>query len=113
MAATTALDQGSTFYSILGFSMFLLFGLAQLCAMWQPLTISICNYSESISVTLVTCFAGLLLGIPLTTESGINIIYFLDSVIGGAWFVLLLWIGLILAIFLVRGRPYSGKYKIL
>lgn len=50
----------------------------------------------------------MLLGIPLTTETGINIIYFLDSVIGGAWFVLLLWTGQIFAIFLVRGRPFSG-----
>lgn len=110
--AAATLDNVSTFWSLLGFSAFLCFGLAQLCVMWKPLVDSLCNYSESISATsttvLLTCLAGLLLGIPLTTESGINIIYFLDSVIGGAWFVLLLWTGQIFAVFLVRGRPYSG-----
>lgn len=51
---------------------------------------------------------GLLLGIPLATECGINVIHFFDTIIGGSWFVLLLWVGQIFAIFLVRGRPYSG-----
>lgn len=110
--AAATLDNIPTFWSLLGFCTFLCYGLAQLCAMWKPIATSLCNYSESISATsttiLLTCLAGLLLGIPLTTECGINIIYFLDSVIGGAWFVLLLWTGQIFAVFLVRGRPYSG-----
>lgn len=110
--AAATIESASSFWSLLGFATFLCFGLAQLCAMWKPIATSMCSYSESISATsttiLLTCLAALLLGIPLTTESGINIIYFLDSVIGGAWFVLLLWTGLLLAIFLVRGRPYSG-----
>lgn len=113
--AAATLDRVSTFWSLIGFSIFLMFGLGQLCAMWKPLAMSLCNYSESISATsttvLLTCLSGLLLGIPLTTESGINIIYFLDSVIGGAWFVLLLWTGQIFAVFLVRGRPYTGRSK--
>lgn len=111
LAAATP-DNISSFWSLLGFLVFFCFGIAQLCAMWKPIASSMVNYSESISATsttvLLTCLAGLLLGIPLTTETGINIIYFLDSVIGGAWFVLLLWTGQIFAIFLVRGRPYSG-----
>lgn len=110
--AAATLDNVSSFWSFLGFLVFFCFGINQLCAMWKPIASSLSNYSESISATsttvLLTCLAGLLLGIPLTTESGINIIYFLDSVIGGAWFVLLLWTGQIFAIFLVRGRPYSG-----
>lgn len=111
LAAATP-DDISSFWSLLGFLVFFCFGIAQICAMWKPIASSLVNYSESISATsttvLLTCLAGLLLGIPLTTETGINIIYFLDSVIGGAWFVLLLWTGQIFAIFLVRGRPYSG-----
>lgn len=110
--AAATLDNVSSIWSLLGFLIFLCFAIAQMCVMWKPIASSLCNYSESISATsttvLLTCLAGLLLGIPLTTESGINIIYFLDSVIGGAWFVLLLWTGQIFAIFLVRGRPYSG-----
>lgn len=110
--AAATLDNISSFWSLLGFLVFFGFGIAQLCAMWKPIASALSHYSDTVSATsttvLLTCLAGLLLGIPLTTESGINIIYFLDSVIGGAWFVLLLWTGQIFAIFLVRGRPYSG-----
>lgn len=110
--AAATLDNCSSIWSLLAFLLFAMFAIAQMCIMWMPIANALCSYSESISATsttvLLTCLAGLLLGIPLTTESGINIIYFLDSVIGGAWFVLLLWTGQIFAVFLVRGRPYSG-----
>lgn len=92
-------------WSVLGFLLFLIFGLAQLCAMWKPIAGSLGNSTSSI---LLSCVTGLLLGIPLATECGINIIHFFDALIGGAWFVLLLWVGQIFAVFLVRGRPYSG-----
>lgn len=92
-------------WSVLGFLLFLIFGLAQLCAMWKPIAGSLGNSTSSI---LLSCVTGLLLGIPLATECGINIIHFFDTLIGGSWFVLLLWVGQIFAIFLVRGRPYSG-----
>lgn len=110
--AAATLDNISSIWSLFCFLLFAVFAIAQMCIMWMPIANALCSYSESISATstttLLTCLAGLLLGIPLTTESGINIIYFLDSVIGGAWFVLLLWTGQIFAVFLVRGRPYSG-----
>lgn len=92
-------------WSVLGFLLFLIFGLAQLCAMWKPIAGSLGNSTSSI---LLSCVTGLLLGIPLATECGINVIHFFDTLIGGSWFVLLLWVGQIFAIFLVRGRPYSG-----
>lgn len=107
-AGTTA--NISCFWSFLGFLLFFCFAMGQLCAMWEPVAVVLGSYSTSATSTtvLLTCLSGLLLGIPLATESGINVIYFLDSVIGGSWFVLLLWITQIFAIFLVRGRPYSG-----
>lgn len=110
--AAATLDNISSIWSLLAFLLFTVFAIAQMCIMWMPIANALSTYSESIPATsttvLLTCLAGLLLGIPLTTESGINIIYFMDSVIGGAWFVLLLWTGQIFAVFLVRGRPYSG-----
>lgn len=110
LAAATH-EQISSFWSLLGFFLFLCFAMGQLCAMWKPIAGALGNYSSTSvtsSTVLLTCLSGLLLGVPLATESGINIIHFLDVVLGGAWFVLVLWTGQIFAIFLVRGRPYSG-----
>lgn len=101
----------SSFWSLLGFFLFFCFALGQLCAMWKPIAGALGNYSSTSvtsSTVLLTCLSGLLLGVPLATESGINIIHFFDVVLGGAWFVLVLWTAQIFAIFLVRGRPYSG-----
>lgn len=95
------------FWSFLGFSTFFLFGIAQLCAMWMPLAGAL---GESPSSVLLSCVTGIFLGIPLATESGIAVIHFLDKVLGGAWWLILLWIGHILAVFLVRGRPYTSMY---
>lgn len=109
--AVATTDQISSFWSLLGFFLFLCFALGQLCTMWKPIAGALGNYSSASatsSTVLLTCLSGLLMGVPLATESGINIIYFLDVVLGGAWFVLVLWTGQIFAIFLVRGRPYSG-----
>lgn len=109
-AATNA--QMSSFWTLLGFCVFLFFGIGQLCVMWQPIAEALGNNTKSHSTmsttTLLSCLIGCFLGIPLVTERAINIIYFLDTAVGGAWFVLLLWTVQIFAIFLVRGRPYSG-----
>lgn len=74
--AAATLEHVSSFWSLLGFLLFASFGIGQLCAMWKPIANLLGTYSESISATsttvLLTCLAGLLLGIPLTTESGIN-----------------------------------------
>ncbi|XP_062563390.1 sodium-dependent transporter bedraggled-like [Armigeres subalbatus] len=92
-------------WSLLGFLTLLMFGLGQLCAMWKPIAGAI---GDSPSSIVLSCVTGLFMGIPLATESGITIIHYLDMVLGGAWWLLLLWIGHILAIFLVRGRPLTS-----
>ncbi|EDS34501.1 sodium/chloride dependent transporter [Culex quinquefasciatus] len=92
-------------WSLIGFLTLLLFGLGQLCAMWKPIAGAI---GDSPSSIVLSCVTGLFMGIPLATESGITIIHYLETVLGGAWWILLLWIGHILAIFLVRGRPYTS-----
>lgn len=98
-------DHMAAVWSVLGYFVFLLFGLGQLCAMWKPIASSLGN---STSAVLLSCVTGLLLAIPLATECGINIIHFFDVILGGSWVVQLLLVGQILAVFLVRGRPYSG-----
>lgn len=104
LAAATQESIGPV-WAILGYLTFLTFGISQLCAMWKPLSNVLGNSPSSV---LLSCVLALLLGIPLTTESGINIIQFLDVVLGGAWWIYLLWIAYIIAIFLVRGRPFSS-----
>lgn len=105
-------ERFSSFWSFLAFFILLLFGIGQLCVCWQPIVASFISYSKSKSTisttTLLTCLIGCFLSIPLATENGITIIHFLDTVIGGAWFILLLWTVKIFAVFLVRGRPFSG-----
>lgn len=95
----------SSFWSVLGFLVFVMFGITQLFAMWIPITQILGN---SISAILLSCVTGVILAIPMATQSGIHIMYFLDFVLGGAWCVMLLYIVQLLAIFLFRGRPYTG-----
>ncbi|XP_055619242.1 sodium-dependent transporter bedraggled isoform X2 [Toxorhynchites rutilus septentrionalis] len=92
-------------WSLVGYLTLLLFGLGQLCAMWKPIAGAI---GDSPSAIVLSCVTGLFMGIPLATESGITIIHYFDTILGGAWWLLLLWAGHILAIFLVRGRPFTS-----
>ncbi|XP_063696615.1 sodium-dependent transporter bedraggled [Culicoides brevitarsis] len=91
--------------SMLAYLTLLLFGLAQLATMWKPIATLL---GDSPSGILLSCVTALFLGIPLATESGISILHFLDTVIGGAWWLLLLWFAHIIGVFLVRGRPYTS-----
>jgi solute carrier family 6 (neurotransmitter transporter), invertebrate len=92
-------------WGIIAFSMLFLLGLAQLAMMWKPISGAIGN---SMSAILLSCITGLFLGFPLTTDNGIFIIHFLDFIFGGSWWLLILWASFIIAIFMVRGRPYTS-----
>uniref|UniRef100_A0A4Y0BIL9 Sodium-neurotransmitter symporter n=1 Tax=Anopheles funestus TaxID=62324 RepID=A0A4Y0BIL9_ANOFN len=92
-------------WGLVGYMALVLFGLGQLCVMWKPIAGAIGDAPSSI---LLSCVTGLLLGMPLATEGGINVVHYLDTILGAAWWVLLLWIGHILALFLVRGRPFTS-----
>ncbi|XP_058168848.1 sodium-dependent transporter bedraggled [Anopheles ziemanni] len=92
-------------WGLLAYLALLLFGVGQLCVMWKPIAGAIGDAPSSI---LLSCVTGLLLGMPLATEGGINVVHYLDTILGAAWWLLLLWIGHILALFLVRGRPFTS-----
>ncbi|XP_067628212.1 sodium-dependent transporter bedraggled [Eurosta solidaginis] len=98
-------DTVSWVWATVAFSAFIILGLSQLCAMWKPIA---CALGNSISAVLLSCVTGLLLGVPFTTEIGISILYYMDLVLGGAWFVAILWTAQIFGVFLIRGRPYNG-----
>lgn len=92
-------------WGIIAFATLFLFGLAQLGIMWKPISGAIGN---STSAILLSCVTGLFLGFPLTTDNGIVIIHFMDFIFGGAWWLLVLWTSYIIAIFMIRGRPFTS-----
>lgn len=95
----------SPVWTLMTYLMFLIFGLGQMCAMWKPISSILGNSTSSV---LLSCVVGLLLGIPFATEMGMSIMHYLDYIIGGAWFLLILWTAQIFGVFLIRGRPYNG-----
>ncbi|XP_055922699.1 sodium-dependent transporter bedraggled isoform X2 [Eupeodes corollae] len=105
--AAMAIAQGdlSCIWTALTFFMFILFGLGQLCVMWKPISSGLGNSTSSV---LLSCVTALLLGIPFASEMGLAMIHYFDMVFGGAWWMLVLWTAEILAVFLIRGRPYNG-----
>lgn len=103
--AAATIQSISSFWSVLGFLIFIMLGITQLFAMWTPITQTLGN---SISAILLSCVTGVILAIPMATQSGIHIMYFLDFVLGGSWCIMLLSIVQLLAVFLFRGRPYTG-----
>uniref|UniRef100_A0A182FU45 Sodium-neurotransmitter symporter n=1 Tax=Anopheles albimanus TaxID=7167 RepID=A0A182FU45_ANOAL len=92
-------------WGLIAYLTLLLFGLGQLCVMWKPISGA---FGDAPSSILLSCVTGLLLGMPMATEGGITVVYYLDTILGAAWWLLLLWIGHILALFLVRGRPFTS-----
>lgn len=97
------------FWGILAFLSLFLFGIGQLSVMWKSISGAIGN---STSAILLSCVTGLFLGVPLTTENAIVIVHFMDYVFGGSWFIPILWTAYLLAIFLVRGSPYSSDFLV-
>lgn len=95
----------SWIWAAIAFVTFFIFGIAQLCVMWKPISSALGN---STSAVLLSCVTGLLLSIPFATEVGITLLHYMDSLIGGAWFIPILWAAEIFGVFLIRGRPYNG-----
>ena len=46
---------------------------------------------------------------PLATEFGLYVVYFLDYIIGCAWWILILYLIQLFAVFVIRGKPYSSE----
>ncbi|XP_030567562.1 uncharacterized protein LOC115767426 isoform X1 [Drosophila novamexicana] len=100
-----ASDVISWIWAAVAFGMFAGFGLAQLCVMWKPISSALGNSTSSV---LLSCVTGLLLSIPFATEMGISILYYVDFLLGGSWFIPIIWAAQIFGVFLIRGRPYNG-----
>lgn len=104
-AMTLSTEKISWIWASILFTVFLIFGVSQLCVLWKPVS---CALGNSTSAVLMTCITGLLLSIPFTTEIGISLLYYMEILMGGAWFIPILWTAEIFGVFLIRGRPYNG-----
>ena len=45
----------------------------------------------------------------LIFQLGIYVVYYLDYTVGGAWWIMVLYLVQVAAVFAVRGRPHTGE----
>lgn len=107
-------DEISPFWAVLFYFILILFGIAQQLAIWHCIITGIMAIKAKVlkswetTITFFSCACGFLLGLPMATEFGIYMVYFMDFTIGGMWWLILVILLEIVAVFMVRGRPYSG-----
>ncbi|XP_018331039.1 uncharacterized protein LOC108740985 [Agrilus planipennis] len=107
-------NQLSPFWAVLFYFTMIFFGITQQLAIWHCVITGIMAIKTKIlrswetTITFFSCACGFVLGLPMATELGIYVIYFLDFTVGGQWWMMLIILIQILAVFMVRGRPYSG-----
>ncbi|PSN55301.1 hypothetical protein C0J52_01760 [Blattella germanica] len=108
-------DAVSPFWAVLFYFVLILFGIAQQLCIWHCVITGIMAINAATlkswetTITFFCCAGGFILGLPMTTELGIFVVYFLDYSLGCAWWIMLLYFLEIIAVFVVRGRPYSGE----
>lgn len=95
------------------FSM-ILFGLAQQLAVCHTVVSGLLavrpeHFLEFESaLTFITCLLGLVFCFPMATELGIYVVYFLDYVIGCAWWIIILYLIQVFAMFVIRSKAYGA-----
>ncbi|XP_056631200.1 sodium-dependent transporter bedraggled isoform X2 [Diorhabda sublineata] len=112
--AVMGADQVSPFWAVLFYFILIMFGIAQQLAIWHCVITGIMAIKANVlkswetTITFFSCACGFILGLPMATEMGIYVVYFLDYTVGGVWWLVIVIIIQIMAVFMVRGRPYSG-----
>ncbi|CAG9825106.1 unnamed protein product [Phaedon cochleariae] len=107
-------DQVSPFWAVLFYFILIMFGIAQQLAIWHCVITGIMAIKANVlkswetTITFFSCACGFILGLPMATEMGIFVVYFFDYTVGGVWWLMIVILLQILAVFMVRGRPYSG-----
>ncbi|XP_014488477.1 PREDICTED: uncharacterized protein LOC106751810 isoform X2 [Dinoponera quadriceps] len=116
--ATLALlgtEQVSPFWAVLFYFIIILFGIAQQLAIWHCVITGIMAINTKMmklwetTITFFSCACAYILGLPMATELGIYVVYYLDYTVGGAWWIVVLYLIQIAAVFAVRGRPHTGE----
>uniref|UniRef100_T1IY39 Transporter n=1 Tax=Strigamia maritima TaxID=126957 RepID=T1IY39_STRMM len=104
----------SPFWSVLFYLTLITFALAQQLAIWRCAIEGIIAIKPKVlrswetTITFIMCVMGFVLGLPATTEVGIFVIYFLDFCIGSAWWIMIIYLVMMLAVLVVRGKPYRA-----
>lgn len=116
--ATLALlgtEQVSPFWAVLFYFILILFGIAQQLAIWHCVITGIMAINTKMmklwetTITFFSCACAYILGLPMATELGIYVVYYLDYTVGGAWWIIVLYLMQVGAVFAVRGRPHTGE----
>ncbi|KAG8039228.1 hypothetical protein G9C98_003535 [Cotesia typhae] len=116
--ATLALlgaEQVSPFWAVLFYFILILFGIAQQLAIWHCVITGIMAINAKMmklwetTITFFSCACAYILGLPMATELGIYVVYYLDYTIGGGWWIIILYLVQVGAVFAVRGRPHTGE----
>ncbi|GFT39421.1 sodium- and chloride-dependent GABA transporter 2 [Nephila pilipes] len=103
----------SSFWSICFYTAMILFGFGQQIVIWYCVVESIIavNYKAfkawHTTLTFITCNLAFLLGLPITSNMGIYIVYYLDFCISSLWWIVLMYFIMLFAILFIRGRPYG------
>ncbi|KYB29348.1 sodium-dependent transporter bedraggled isoform X1 [Tribolium castaneum] len=112
--AVLGAEKMSPFWAVLFYFILILFGIAQQLAIWHCVITGIMAIKAKIlkswetTITLFSCICGFILGLPMATEFGIYVVFFMDYTVGGLWWLIVIILLQIVAVFMVRGRPYSG-----
>ncbi|XP_078049050.1 sodium-dependent transporter bedraggled [Augochlora pura] len=115
MLALLGTEQVSPFWAVLFYFVLILFGIAQQLAIWHCVITGIMAINTKMmklwetTITFFSCACGYILGLPMATELGIHVVYYLDYTIGGSWWIMILYLVQVGAVFAVRGRPHSGE----
>lgn len=107
----------SPLWAILFYSSMFLIGMAQLLAIWHSCVTGLSaalskatgSKNTHYQVVLCSCATAFLLGLPLLGANGIKTIYFLDYTLGAGWWMVVLYVLEITALFMFRGRPFTGE----
>ncbi|XP_011631606.1 uncharacterized protein LOC105423533 isoform X2 [Pogonomyrmex barbatus] len=108
-------EQASPFWAVLFYFILILFGIAQQLAIWHCVITGIMAINTKMmklwetTITFFSCACAYILGLPMATELGIYVVYYLDYIVGGSWWIIVLYIIQIGAVFAVRGRPHTGE----
>lgn len=105
----------SPFWVVIFYFTMIVFGLAQQMALFHTVSSGLIAIKSDYflqfesSLIFVSCLLGLIFCFPLATEFGAFIVYFFDYTIGCGWWLMILYVIQLCAIFVIRGKPYSGE----
>nr|XP_042897139.1 sodium-dependent transporter bedraggled isoform X2 [Parasteatoda tepidariorum] len=103
----------SSFWSICFYTSMILFGFGQQVVMWYCVVESIVAVNYKVlknwhtTLTFIACNLAFLLGLPITSNMGIYIVYYLDFCVSSLWWIALIYFIMLFAILFIRGRPYG------